>query len=63
METIAFRVQIEPGKRAEYERHHREIWSERPVMRKWWDDMADIMQTDARNVPLRQPLAQVFHLP
>ena len=104
METIAFRMQLDPGKRDEYERRHREIWPElasalrdagvknyrifldeathhllavlerrddhtmdalpeQPVMRKWWDYMADIMQTDAHNVPLQQPLVQVFHLP
>jgi L-rhamnose mutarotase len=104
METIAFRMQLDPGKRDEYERRHREIWPELasalreagvknyrifldeathhlfavlersddhtmdtlpelPVMRKWWDYMADIMQTDAHNVPLQQPLVQVFHLP
>ena len=104
METIAFRMVLNPGMRDEYERRHREIWPELvealhqagvrdyrifldestqhlfailtrtadhsmerlpelAVMRKWWDYMADIMQTDAHNVPLQQPLVQVFHLP
>lgn len=63
METIAFRVQLDPGKRAEYERRHREIWPELPIMRKCRDGMAGIMQTDAHDVPLQQPLVQVFHLP
>ena len=104
METIAFRMQLDPGKRGEYERRHREIWPqltsalreagmndyrifldeatyqlfavierrddhtmtalpELSVMRKWWDYMADLMQTDAHNVPLQQPFVQVFQLP
>lgn len=28
METIAFRMLLDPGKRDEYERRHREIWPE-----------------------------------
>ncbi|WP_322071774.1 L-rhamnose mutarotase [Paraburkholderia bannensis] len=28
METVAFRMQLDPGKRDEYERRHREIWPE-----------------------------------
>ncbi|WP_321782982.1 L-rhamnose mutarotase [Paraburkholderia sp. J94] len=104
METLAFRMQLDPGKRDEYERRHREIWPElaqslrdagvsdywifldesthalfavlkRPadhgmdrlpeteVMRKWWDYMADIMQTGEGNVPVTHPLVPVFHLP
>lgn len=103
METIAFRMQLDPGKRDEYERRHREIWPELasalheagvrnyrifldesthalfaildrrddhtmdvlpelPIMRKWWDYMADIMQTDSNNAPLSEPLVPVFHL-
>lgn len=104
METMAFRMQLDPGKRDEYERRHREIWPELasalreagvseyrifldeathhlfavlqrrddhtmdalpelPVMRKWWDYMADIMQTAPDHTPLQQALVPVFELP
>jgi L-rhamnose mutarotase len=103
METIAFRMVLNPGMRDEYERRHREIWPELvdalhqagvrdyrifldegtqhlfailtrtadhsmerlpdlPVMRKWWDYMADIMQTAPDHTPLQEPLVPVFEL-
>jgi L-rhamnose mutarotase len=31
-----------------------------PIMRKWWDYMADIMEVNADNSPLIQPLERVF---
>lgn len=103
METIAFRMVLNPGQRDEYARRHREIWPELaaalreagirdyrifldeatnhlfavlerrddhamdalphlPVMRKWWDYMADLMQTGEGNVPVQAPLVPVFHL-
>lgn len=104
METVAFRMMLNPGMREEYERRHREIWPalvdalhnagvrdyrifldeethhlfavlSRPaghtmdqlpaleIMRKWWDHMADIMQTAPDHTPLQQSLVPVFHLP
>lgn len=33
------------------------------VMQRWWDHMADIMETDATNRPIETPLTPVFHLP
>jgi L-rhamnose mutarotase len=104
METVAFRMTLDPGQRDEYARRHREIWPELaaalrdagvsdywifldeathhlfavlkrrddhsmdtlahlPVMRKWWDYMADIMTTGEGNVPVQQPLVPLFHLP
>lgn len=33
-----------------------------PVMVKWWDYMADIMETNPDNSPLEIPLTEVFHL-
>lgn len=34
-----------------------------PVMRRWWDHMADIMETEPDNKPVLTPLETVFHLP
>jgi L-rhamnose mutarotase len=33
-----------------------------PVMRRWWDHMADIMETNPDNSPVTVPLETVFHL-
>lgn len=33
-----------------------------PVMRKWWDHMADIMQTDPTGAPVQIDLVEMFHL-
>lgn len=33
-----------------------------PVVRKWWDYMADIMETNPDNSPVTTPLREVFHL-
>lgn len=33
------------------------------VMRRWWAHMADVMETDADNVPTQVPLKRVFDLP
>ena len=32
-----------------------------PVVRKWWDFMADIMEVNPDNSPVCKPLAEVFH--
>ena len=34
-----------------------------PLMRKWWDHMADLMETEPDNKPVVRPLDIVFHLP
>jgi len=103
METIAFRMVLNPGMREEYERRHQQIWPELvdalqqagvrdypiffdadshhlfavltrtrdhqmdhlpelDVIRKWWDHMADIMQTAPDHTPLQQALEPVFRL-
>ena len=36
---------------------------EEPLMRKWWDYMQDIMETNADHSPLSRPLKEVFYLP
>ena len=33
-----------------------------PVVRKWWDYMADIMEYNPDNTPTAVPLKQVFHM-
>jgi L-rhamnose mutarotase len=33
-----------------------------PVMRRWWDYMADIMRTNPDGSPVAVPLVEVFHL-
>ncbi len=33
-----------------------------PLMRKWWDHMADIMETQPDNEPVSVPLKTVFHM-
>ncbi len=34
-----------------------------PVMRRWWDHMADLMETEPTSAPVIVPLEPVFHLP
>jgi L-rhamnose mutarotase len=36
---------------------------EQPVMRRWWDHMADLMETDDSKRPHEWPLAPMFYLP
>ena len=33
-----------------------------PIVRKWWNDMAPLMETHADNSPVAKPLLEVFHL-
>lgn len=33
------------------------------IVKRWWAHMADIMETDADNVPVQVPLKRVFLLP
>lgn len=35
----------------------------KPIMKKWWDHMADIMETNPNHSPVAEPLEQVFFLP
>ncbi|MCF7928701.1 MAG: L-rhamnose mutarotase [Spirochaetales bacterium] len=34
-----------------------------PLVKKWWDYMADIMETNPDNSPVSIPLKEVFYLP
>ncbi len=103
-EQIAFRMTLNPGEAAEYEKRHDEIFPElvtalkdagvsdytiwhdpesnalfgiltrtddhtmdrlpdTTIMKRWWAHMADVMKTDANNVPEQVPLKRVFYLP
>jgi len=33
-----------------------------PIMRKWWDFMADIMDTNPDNSPIAIPLKEIFYM-
>ena len=33
-----------------------------PIVRKWWDYMAPLMETNFDHSPVAKPLAEVFHL-
>ncbi len=33
-----------------------------PILRKWWDYMADIMETNADNSPVEKSLKEVFYM-
>jgi L-rhamnose mutarotase len=41
----------------------RETLPQLPVMRRWWDYMAPLMQVEAGNRPTEWPLIPLFHLP
>lgn len=36
---------------------------EEPLMKKWWDYMQDIMETNADHSPLSRSMKEVFYLP
>jgi L-rhamnose mutarotase len=36
--------------------------SENPIVKKWWDFMADIMETNPDKSPISTPLQEVFYL-
>jgi L-rhamnose mutarotase len=42
--------------------NRREVLPGLPIMRKWWDYMADLMDVDATNKPIERPLVRVFHM-
>ncbi len=103
-QRIAFRMNLNPGQGAEYEKRHDEIFPEltkalsdagvsdytiwldpednhlfgiltrtdnhtmdqlpdTEIMKRWWKHMADVMETDANNVPVQVPLKRVFYQP
>lgn len=34
-----------------------------PIMRRWWDHMADLMETHPDGAPVATPLVPMFHMP
>ena len=45
------------------ENHTMDALPDTEVMKRWWAHMADVMETDANNVPVQLPLKRVFYLP
>lgn len=43
--------------------HRMDALPELPIMRKWWDSMADLMETNPDRSPVQAALSPVFHLP
>ena len=43
--------------------HGSQDLGQNPVVQKWWEYMADIMETNADNSPVSIPLRAVFSLP
>ncbi len=35
---------------------------EEPILRKWWNYMSDIMETNPDNSPVEKPLKEVFYM-
>ena len=44
------------------ENHAADALPKNPVVRKWWDYMAPLMETHPDHAPVAKPLKEVFHL-
>ncbi|MCW4462914.1 L-rhamnose mutarotase [Sphingomonas sp. BT-65] len=42
--------------------NQRDTLPDQPVMRRWWDHMADLMEVEPGNRPREWPLEPMFHL-
>lgn len=42
--------------------HRRDQLPQQPVMQRWWDHMADLMEVEPSNRPREWPLSLMFHL-
>jgi L-rhamnose mutarotase len=103
MSRLAFKMKLNPGKKDEYIKRHKQIWPElkkllqdngisdysifldeetdtlfafqnvsgsqssqdlkqNPIVQKWWDYMADIMETNTDNSPVTKQLEEVFFM-
>ena len=45
------------------ENHTMDALPDTEIVKRWWAHMADIMETNAENVPTQIPLKRVFYLP
>jgi L-rhamnose mutarotase len=54
--NILFAVQKQDGDQSSQD------LGDNPIVKKWWDYMADIMETNADNSPVSIPLDEVFYL-
>lgn len=45
------------------DRANLDLLPQEPIMKKWWNFMQDIMETNEDNSPLVFPLKEVFYLP
>lgn len=45
------------------ENHRMDALPDTEIVKRWWAHMADIMETNAENVPTQIPLKRVFYLP
>jgi L-rhamnose mutarotase len=43
--------------------HTADLLPSHPIVRKWWDHMAEIMEVNPDNSPVCIPLKEVFHAP
>ncbi|MEO5916567.1 MAG: L-rhamnose mutarotase [Luteolibacter sp.] len=43
--------------------HTADFLPSNPIVRKWWNYMADIMETNPDHSPVCVPLSEVFHAP
>ena len=41
--------------------HTADELKELAILQKWWDRMADLMETHSNNIPVFKPLIEVFH--
>jgi L-rhamnose mutarotase len=44
------------------ENHTADQLSGKPVLRRWWNYMADLMEVHPDNAPVQKPLREVFHM-
>jgi L-rhamnose mutarotase len=42
--------------------HSSQDMGSNPIVQKWWDYMADLMEVNADNSPITIPLPEVFHM-
>jgi len=62
MQRHAFKMKLKPGVAAEYKKRHDTIWPDSPIVRKWWNYMAPLMEVQPDHAPVASQLKEVFHL-